>query len=337
MRKILLSLILIGFVSIAAGYNWYQSALKKPLNIPENYIFEIKKGQTLNSIAETLIKDRVLINDFVLKLYAKSQNNAHLLKAGKYQLSTGLTIPSLLQELIDGKVALEQITIPEGLNFSEMLNLIHSNRNIKATLKNKTVDELMTELGLGNLHPEGRFLPETYSFASGTTDVTILKKANAALEKELEMAWENRSAIGQLKSPYEALILASIIEKETGVFDEQATISGVFHSRLSKGMRLQTDPTVIYGMGDSYTGDIRRSDLTRDTPYNTYTRHGLPPTPIALPGVNAIKAAVNPEKHNKLYFVATGDNDGRHVFSSTLEEHNNAVKEYLKKYRRQHQ
>lgn len=337
MRKILLSLIIIGLISAAACYQWYQSQLDAPLNIKENYIFEIKKGQTLNSIAKQLIDDKVLKDDLALKLYAKSKNNAHLLKAGKYQLSTELTIPTLLQELIDGKVALEQITIPEGLNFKEMLALIHSNENIQVTQKGKPINELMNELGLENLHPEGRFLPETYSFAAGTSDIVILKQANAALEKALQEAWEKRSPDGQLKSPYEALILASIIEKETGVFDEQATISGVFHSRISRGMRLQTDPTVIYGMGDSYTGDIRRSDLVTDTPYNTYTRNGLPPTPIALPGVNAINAAVNPEKHNKLYFVATGDNDGRHIFSSTLEEHNNAVKQYLKKYRRQHQ
>ena len=331
MRKTLLSLIICALISVAGGYLWYESQLSKPLNIKENYVFEIKKGQTLNSIAKKLIEDQVLSDDLVLKLYAKSKNNAHLLKAGKYQLSTELTIPTLLQELIDGKVALEQVTIPEGLNFKEMLVLIHSNESIQATLKGKSVNELMKELGLADLHPEGRFLPETYSFAAGTSDITILKQSNAALEKALQEAWEQRSAAGQLKSPYEALILASIIEKETGVFDEQATISGVFHSRISRGMRLQTDPTVIYGMGDSYTGDIRRSDLSADTPYNTYTRNGLPPTPIALPGVNAIKAAVNPEKHNKLYFVATGDNDGRHIFSATLEEHNKAVKQYLRK------
>ena len=337
MRKILLSLIIITLISIAVCYQWYQSQLVTPLNIKENYVFEIKKGQTLNSIAKKLIEDEVLSDDLVLKIYAKSKNNAHLLKAGKYHLSTELTIPTLLQELIDGKVALEQVTIPEGLNFKEMLALIHSNESIQATLKGKSVNELMNELGLDDLHPEGRFLPETYSFAAGTSDITILKQANLALENALESAWEQRSPDGQLKSPYEALILASIIEKETGVFDEQATISGVFHSRISKGMRLKTDPTVIYGMGDSYTGDIRRSDLSTDTPYNTYTRNGLPPTPIALPGVNAIKAAVNPEKHNKLYFVATGDNDGRHIFSETLEGHNKAVQQYLRKYRRQHQ
>ena len=336
MRKILFSLSLIGLISIVAGYLWYQGQLNETLNIPKAYTLEIKKGQTLNSIAKTLIEDKVLDDDLVLKLYAKRQKNAHLLKAGKYSLSANLTIPSLMQELIDGKVALEQITIPEGLSFKEMLALMYSDESIQATQKGRSVNELMAELGMADLFPEGRFLPETYHFAAGTTDVTLLKQANAALEKALASAWEQRSENSQLKSAYEALILASIIEKETGVFDEQATISGVFHSRLSRGMRLQTDPTVIYGMGESYTGDIRRSDLTTDTPYNTYTRNGLPPTPIALPGVNAIKAAVNPEQHNKLYFVATGDNDGRHIFSSTLEDHNKAVKQYLRKYRQQH-
>ena len=336
MRKIIFTLILIGIVSMAAAFKWYQWQLNQPLNIQNDYVLEIKKGQTLNSIAKTLIKDGVLDDDLILKLYSKRQKNSHLLKAGKYRLNTGLNIPALMDELIKGKVSLEKITIPEGLSFKEMLALLYSNENILATQKGKSTEELMLALGLANLHPEGRFLPETYSFAAGTSDVTLLKQANAALDKALNAAWEERSAHSQLKSPYEALILASIIERETGVFEEQPTISGVFHSRLSRGMRLQTDPTVIYGMGDRYTGDIRRSDLSTDTPYNTYTRSGLPPTPIALPGVNAIRAAVNPEQHNKLYFVATGDNDGRHIFSATLEEHNRAVKQYLRKYRQQH-
>jgi len=337
MRKFLLFIITLGLLVVVISFQWYQSQLKKPLNVIDGYVFEIEKGQTLNTIINNLIADDILESDLVIKLYSKSQNNAHLLKAGTYQLSANLTIPGLMQELIEGKVTLEKITIPEGLNFKEMLALIHADNNIQATQKGKSTSEIMSEIGLVDLHPEGRFLPETYSFAAGTSDVTLLKQANDALEEALQSAWENRSPSGQLKSPYEALILASIIEKETGVFDEQPTISGVFHSRLSRGMRLQTDPTVIYGMGDSYTGDIRRSDLTTDTPYNTYTRNGLPPTPIALPGVNAIKAAVNPEQHNKLYFVATGDNDGRHMFSSTLEEHNKAVQIYLRKYRQQHQ
>jgi len=337
MRKFLFCLIVLCLGALAISYYWFNSQLHKPLNIPNGYVLEIKKGQTLNAIAKTLIEDDLLDSDLVLKIYTKSQKNAHLLKAGKYQLSQDLDIPALLTELVEGKVTLEQITIPEGLNFKEMLNLLHADQNILATQKDKSVNEIMNAIGLPDLHPEGRFLPETYSFAAGTADIVLLKQANEALEQALNNAWKERSANSQLKSAYEALILASIIEKETGVFDEQAIISGVFHSRLSRGMRLQTDPTVIYGMGDSYTGDIRRSDLTTDTPYNTYTRNGLPPTPIALPGVNAINAAVRPEQHNKLYFVATGDNDGRHVFSATLEEHNRAVKQYLRKYRQQHQ
>lgn len=332
MRKVGLSILLLILI-VATVFVWYSRAIESPLNLNATYLLTVDKGVTLHGVAKQLEKDAVLSNALLLKLYAKQKKSGHNIKAGEYLLEPGLNMPGLLQKLVDGKVALEQITIPEGITFREMLIHLHNNSTIDSSLLGATDAEIMSAIGHADEHPEGRFLPETYRFAKGTKDVTLLKQAYSAMQKVLSSAWEQKSQDSELSSPYEALILASIIEKETGVFDEQATISGVFNSRLRKGMRLQTDPTVIYGMGALYNGNIRRKDLEKDTPYNTYTRSGLPPTPIALPGSNAIMAAVIPEKHDKLYFVATGDGDGRHYFSATYAEHQKAVQRYLRKYR----
>ena len=332
MRKVGLSILLF-VLCVVAAFVWYSRAIVTPLNLNAPYQLSVKKGATLNGVAKQLEHDAVISRALLLKLYAKQNKAGHNIKAGEYLLEPGLNIPGLLQKLIDGKVALEQITIPEGMTFREMLSHLHKNSAIDSSLVDASDSEIMSAIGHADEHPEGRFLPETYRFAKGTSDVTLLKQAYSAMQNVLSIAWEKKSQDCELSSPYEALILASIIEKETGVFDEQATISGVFNSRLRKGMRLQTDPTVIYGMGALYNGNIRRKDLETDTPYNTYTRSGLPPTPIALPGSNAIMAAVIPEKHDKLYFVATGDGDGRHYFSSSYVEHQKAVQRYLRKYR----
>lgn len=336
MRKLLSTIIgIAAFFGLLffMAWQWYQAEINKPMNIKDSYELTVVSGQGLSNVAHKLKKDKLINRIEVLKLLAREQGSANQIKAGQYKLETGTTPKQLLQMLVEGKVVLEQVTIPEGYSFKEMLAVLHKNKNITSTLKGKSRKEIMTLLGNGNKHPEGLFLPETYHFAKGTDDITILKQAYSAMEDVLREAWEQKSSDSLLKTPYEALILASIIEKETGVFSEQATIAGVFNSRLKKGMRLQTDPTVIYGMGDAYDGNIRKKDLQTDTPYNTYTRSGLPPTPIALPGRNAILAAVKPEKHNKLYFVATGDGDGRHYFSKDLEEHNEAVQRYLRKLR----
>ncbi|MBT8141526.1 MAG: endolytic transglycosylase MltG [Gammaproteobacteria bacterium] len=337
MGKLFGGLLLVVLLLSAGLYVWYQDALVSPLNIAtsENYTLNIKKGDTLNAVARRLENDGIISNALLIRLHAKQQNQAHKIKAGQYVLDNKLNIPELLIKLVEGKVVLEQITIPEGLTFREMLALLHNNSNIIPSLKDKSDAEIMLAIGQADVTPEGQFLPETYRFAKGTEDRVILKQSFNAMQEVLKAAWENRNPDIEIKTPYEALILASIIEKETGVFDEQATIAGVFNSRLRIGMRLQTDPTVIYGMGDRYTGNIRKRDLQTDTPYNTYTRSGLPPTPIALPGKNAIMAALNPEQHKKLYFVATGDGDGRHYFSESLAEHQLAVQRYLRNYRKQ--
>jgi len=216
------------------------------------------------------------------------------------------------------------MTIVEGWRFAELLRALRTNPAIVAS----TLDGpgIMTALGEPGVHPEGQFFPDTYSFAKGTTELDVLRQAHQALQTRLDAAWQSRAADTLLKSPYEALILASIIEKETALPAERRLIAGVFHQRLRRNMRLQTDPTVIYGLGESFDGNLRRDDLERDTPYNTYTRGGLPPTPIALPGQASLTAALHPDQTRFLYFVARGD--GSSQFSTNLDDHNRAVNKY---------
>ncbi len=242
---------------------------------------------------------------------------------------------TLLAKLVSGDVYLHQITIVEGSRFTEVLAALRSHPAIAATELDAAA--IMSALGAPGVHPEGQFFPDTYRFPYGTSDIEVLKLAHDGLVARLEEAWGNRSPELQLKTDYEALILASIIEKETGLAAERKLIAGVFHERLRRNMRLQTDPTVIYGLGDSFDGNLRRVDLDRDTPYNTYTRAGLPPTPIALPGAASIEAAVAPEISGAIYFVATGRGDGSHYFSATLEEHERAVRDYLRQLRSRQQ
>ena len=236
-----------------------------------------------------------------------------------------------MHQLVDGDVHLHTVTIVEGWRFSQALAAIRGHPAVETT--ELSPQELMKALGKSGIHPEGQFFPDTYSFPRGTKDVDLLGQAHRALEAALEEAWQDRDTGIPLTGPYDALILASIVEKETALDRERAEIAGVFARRLEKGMRLQTDPTVIYGLGDSFDGNLRRSDLNRDGPYNTYRRKGLPPTPIALTGAASLKAAVRPAEGSTLFFVATGDPDGSHYFSTTVEEHNQAVQRYLAKLR----
>jgi UPF0755 protein len=234
-----------------------------------------------------------------------------------------------------GRVVLEQLTIIEGSRFADLRHALDNHAALTHTLRGKSDAEVMAALGHAGEYPEGRFFPDTYRFAPKTTDVEVLGLAYNAMQRLLDDAWQHRSADLPLQNAYEALTLASIVEKETGLPAERPRIAGVFVTRLRKGMRLQTDPTVIYGLGASYDGYIHTRDLATDTPYNTYTRAGLPPTPIALPGRESILAAVHPQENGEIYFVATGLGDGAHHFSKTLEEHNAAVKSYLEHLRAQ--
>jgi UPF0755 protein len=258
------------------------------------------------------------------------------IQVGMYEIPAGASPAQILDLFDQGRVVLEQLTIIEGSRFADVRHLLDNHAAVTHTLHGKSDEEVMTALGHAGEFPEGRFFPDTYRFAAKTPDVEILGMAYTALLKVLDEAWLQRNPDLPFQTPYEALTLASIVEKETGLPSERPRISGVFVTRLRKGMRLQTDPTVIYGLGASYDGDIHSRDLATDTPYNTYTRAGLPPTPIALPGRESILASVHPQENGEIYFVATGTGDGGHHFSKTLEEHNAAVKSYLEHLRAQH-
>ena len=273
--------------------------------------------------------------DLEWRALARQLDVAGSLKVGEYALEPGLTPRQLLLNMRNSKVISYRFTIVEGWNIRQLRAAI--NAATPLLHETTTLDDaaLMTLLGHPGQHPEGRFLPETYVYSRGDNDVDVLRRAHGAMEKALAEVWKTRATEVPLKSPEEALVLASIIEKETGVASERPQIAGVFARRLKLGMRLPTDPTVIYGIGSAYDdGNIRRRDLLTDTPYNTYTRAGLTPTPIAMPGLDALRAAVDPAPGDTLYFVAVGDGSGRHVFSPTLAAHNAAVARYLQQSRR---
>jgi UPF0755 protein len=233
-----------------------------------------------------------------------------------------------LGDVVSGRVKQYELTLLEGWTFKEFMQVVNEHEAVRHTLHNLSIEQIMKKLGFNNEHPEGRFFPDTYFIHKNISDIEILLRAHNVMDKQLQSMWQSRDTDLPFKNAYEALILASIVEKESAVAEERPVIAGVFINRLRKRMRLQTDPTVIYGMGDSYDGDIRFRDLRKDTPYNTYTRRGLPPTPIAMPGLGALTAVMHPEKTDYLYFVAINDDSGRHVFSSTLEQHEEAVDRY---------
>ncbi len=272
-------------------------------------------------------------SDLEWRLLARRLGADSSLKVGEYAVDPGMTPSVLLLRMREGKVISYRFTIVEGWNIRQLRTAINAATPLLHQTDALDDAELMALLGKPGQHPEGRFLPETYVYSRGDSDADLLRRAHAAMERALQEAWDSRAPGVPLQSPEDALILASIIEKETGIASERAQIAGVFARRLKLGMRLQTDPTVIYGIGSAYDGNIRRRDLLTDTPYNTYTRAGLTPTPIAMPGIDALRAAVNPAEGDALYFVAVGDGSGRHLFSATLAEHNAAVARYLQQLR----
>jgi len=266
---------------------------------------------------------------------ARELGAAGRIQVGEYALEPGTTPRELLLRMRAGKVIGHRFTIVEGWNIRDLRAALGRAEPLRHETAALTDAALMKALGHAGQHPEGRFLPETYSYTRGDTDLDVLRRAHDALDQALDAAWQSRAPDLPLASKEQALALASIVEKETGVAEERPQIAGVFVRRLKIGMRLQTDPTVIYGMGTRYAGNIRRADLLADTPYNTYTRAGLPPTPIAMPGEAALQAATHPAPGDALYFVAIGDGSGRHVFTRSLAEHQAAVQAYLQRYRQQ--
>ena len=274
-------------------------------------------------------------HDTEWRLLARETGAAGRLQVGEYALAAGTTPRQLLERMRDGKVIARRVTIVEGWNLRELRAALAKAEPLLHESKDMDDAALMRAIGHPGVHPEGRFLPETYQYVRGDSDLDVLKRAYDAMDEALDAAWAARAPDLPLKSKDEALVLASIVEKETGIAEERDEIAGVFVRRLKIGMRLQTDPTVIYGMGTRYAGNIRKADLLADTPYNTYTRDGLPPTPIAMPGKAALQAATHPAGGDALYFVAVGDGSGRHVFTRSLADHQDAVREYLRNYRAQ--
>jgi UPF0755 protein len=289
-------------------------------------IFLIRSGSNIKSIAQDLTRAKIINDPWLFILLAKVRGLETRVRAGEYQIDVGLTADELLEKFIRGSAIQYQLTIIEGWTFRQMLEAIAADPIIENTLQGKTNEEIMVLLDLPGLHPEGRFFPDTYRFPKGTTDLDFLRRAYQVMDRHLQREWNQRAPDLPLKSSYEALILASIIEKETGAAFERPRIAAVFIERLKRNMRLQTDPTIIYGLGEDYDGNIRTRDLKLDTPYNTYLNAGLTPTPIALPGLASIHAALHPAPSDALYFVSRGD--GTHQFSATLEEHNAAVQRF---------
>ena len=311
-----------------------QNYLESPLTLPdEGLVFVVEKGQSLSSVARELAATGALATPRWFELHARFAGAAESIQAGEYRIPVGARPADLLAQLVAGEVILHAFTIVEGWNRWQLLHALAAAPAFEHTLTEDDWPAFLAELGATASSPEGLFLPETYRFPANTSDREILAQAFELMNETLAAAWEARAEGLPLHSPYAALTLASIIEKETARADERAEIAGVFVRRLDKGMRLQTDPSVIYGIGPDFNGNLTRKDLRTDTPYNTYRRHGLPPTPIAMPGREAIAAALNPADGDTLFFVATGLGDGSHSFSVTKAEHDAAVARYLKRRR----
>jgi UPF0755 protein len=324
-------------IAIAGGSVWwliqdYQQFVKTPLVTAEQGMdYHLPAGSSLRRVSADFAGAglwRSPRDPYWFQLLARKGKLAGRIQAGAYHFDAGLTPYQVLQQLAAGRVTHYSVTLVEGWNFRELHAALEQQPKLVAVLEGMEPDQVMTVLGHPDEHPEGRFLAETYQYRAGATDVSLLKRAYRDMQHKLQREWDKRAPKLPYKTPYDALIMASIIEKETSVAAERPLIAGVFVRRLNKGMRLQTDPTVIYGLGEGFNGNLTRKDLRSDTPYNTYTRKGLPPTPIATPGPAAIHAALHPAAGKALYFVATGT--GGHKFSANLKEHNQAVREYLK-------
>lgn len=326
MRKLVVTtavLLLLGAGFLAYAIHWFNA----PLELPEDeVVYVLGKGGSLSRVARDLDQQGILQHGRWLSLYGRLTGRTAI-HAGEYLLTPSDTPRRLLERLERGDVITYQVTLVEGWTFRQALEVLQAQDKIKVTLEDpEAVASFVAELDVPENHPEGWFFPDTYRYVAGNTDREILLHAHQRMRNVLATEWENRTGALPYDTPYEALIMASIVERETGVPEERGQIAGVFVRRLERKMRLQTDPTVIYGLADAYDGTIRRSHLRQATPYNTYVINGLPPTPIALPGQAAIHAALNPEEGETLYFVARGD--GSHQFSETLEEHNKAVRQY---------
>ncbi|WP_436154614.1 endolytic transglycosylase MltG [Polaromonas sp. LjRoot131] len=333
MRRVFTSLLILVFTGalllFGAGLWWLHEPI--PLRLPPGsqvVDLEIEPGTPASGVAEVIVASGADVPAVLLHAWFRFSGQARLIKAGSYELVPGTTPRKLLSMLVRGDQALKSVTLVEGWNFNQVRAALQKAEQLSPDTLNLAPEAIMEKLGKPGVHPEGRFFPDTYTYAKGSSDLAVLKRAARAMDKRLDAAWALRNPDTPLKTPDEALVLASIVEKETGKPSDRAQIGGVFTNRLRLGMLLQTDPTVIYGLGSKFDGNLRKRDLLADTPYNTYTRAGLPPTPIAMPGRAALLAAVQPAPTKAIYFVARGD--GSSHFSASLDEHNRAVNKYIR-------
>ncbi|MBD8051056.1 endolytic transglycosylase MltG [Limnohabitans radicicola] len=327
LMKWLTSLLVVA-LALGAGALWW---LQQPLNTspdtpPRTLDLSIEPGTSPKAIAQAVADAGANTSPWLLYAWFRLSGQSRLMRAGSYEIAPGTTPVRLLNMLVRGEESLRTVTIVEGWNWRQVRQALAKAEHLQPDSRALTDADLMARLGRPGVTPEGRFYPDTYAYAKGASDLAVLQRAAKAMDKQLQQAWESRQPGVSVQSPEQALILASIVEKETGKGSDRPMISGVFNNRLRIGMRLQTDPTVIYGLGEAFDGNLRRVHLTSDTPWNTYTRAGLPPTPIAMPGKAALLAAVQPAKTQALYFVAKGD--GSSHFSASLDEHNRAVNRY---------
>ena len=321
-RLLLVSFLLL--LSAAGGAAYYAT---RPLELPSQpFAFSLNQGASLKSAGRQLQQAGLIPSDQAFILLARALGKSTQIKAGNYELDTPVSMLGLLDMLTTGQVSQGEISIIEGWTFNEFRASMKSNPGLRHDTATLSEAEIMQRIGAPEAHAEGLFFPDTYYFANGISDLVLYKRAYQTMQKHLQDAWQGRDTGLPLESAYQALTLASIVEKETGKERDRTAIAGVFVNRLRKGMRLQTDPAVIYGIGEKFDGNLRKKDLQTDTPYNTYTRAGLTPTPIALPGLSSLQATLHPAKTDALYFVARGD--GSSEFSATLEKHNRAVNKY---------
>jgi len=313
-----------GVLAVAAAVAWW---LHRPLDLAAASVeLSIEPGTSPREVARGWVDAGVQTSPRLLYEWFRWSGQARRIRAGSYEIETGATPRALLEKMVQGDEALEAARLIEGWTFRQFRQALARAPHLKQLSAAMTEAELMAAIGAPGQRAEGRFFPDTYLYSRGVSDLTVLKRAHRAMSERLAAVWAERAEDLPLRSPDEALILASIVEKETGIEADRAQIAGVFVNRLRIGMPLQTDPTVIYGLGEAFDGNLRKRDLQQDTPWNTYTRHGLPPTPIAMPGLAALRAAVRPQDTRALYFVARGD--GSSAFSQTLEDHNRAVNRY---------
>jgi UPF0755 protein len=321
----LVAVVVLALVGAYLGARWYVNERPLPMR-DDKAEFRVKPGASARGVAQAVRDAGVGVNDIAFEALARATGVTQSLRAGRYTIERGTTLAQLIARLRAGDVMRERLTVVEGITFREMRALLAATAELRQDSSSMSAAQLLQAIGAAETHPEGLFAPDTYLYDPGSSDLDIWRQAYRAQMTALQEAWAARAPDLPYKSPYEALIMASVIEKETGQPSERSMIGGVFVNRLKRGMLLQTDPTVIYGLGERFDGNLRKRDLVSDGPYNSYTRAGLPPTPIALPGRAAIVAALRPERTDALYFVARGD--GTSQFSNSLEAHNRAVDKY---------